>query len=173
MKEVVSSHGKEHAQEVLTRALAINKELLLNADEKILELAAIYHDVAAMTNRKEHHIVGAQIFREENKNLPEELVEKVAQCIEQHRASYKGDYSSIEAKIISAADRGVIDEQQIDKLFSRAYSYSRENGESHVHAILSAYKHIKNKYGKMDMRSIRMTYSSSITKRILTDSGIS
>ena len=149
----LESHGEAHITEVKERALAINKyledNLGIHADMEIINLAADFHDSTAMTDRPNHHLSGAELFISTTKGTYNILTQRrVAECIREHRASFKGEYSSLESQILSTADRGDINPNKISDLFRRAYTYSRENNLSHNDAVLSAFSHIKSKYGR-------------------------
>ena len=149
----LESHGRAHIKEVKERAFKINKyledNLGIHADMEIINLAADYHDITAMTDRPNHHLSGAARFYTDNKNTYGEITtRRVVECIREHRASFKGEYSSLESQILSTADRGDINPTKISDLFRRAYTYSRENNLSHEDAVHSSFNHIKSKYGR-------------------------
>lgn len=152
-KQKLESHGKVHIMEVKERAKKINayleNKLGIHADMAIINLAAEHHDVTAMTDRPNHHLSGAKEFIDSTKNKYGTItIRKVAECIREHRASYKGEYSSLESQILSTADRGEINAKSVPALFKRAYIYSRENKLTHDEAVQSAFTHIKSKYGE-------------------------
>lgn len=152
-KQKLESHGVEHVKEVQERALKINtyleNKLGIHADIGIINIAAQYHDVTAIDDRENHHKSGANLFLKECKDKYGQITKrKVYQCIWEHRASYKEEYSSIESQILSTADRDEINPSSIDKLFKRAYIYSKEHGLDHDVAVEKAYYHIKEKYGR-------------------------
>ena len=149
---VLESHGANHVKEVLQRANEINNYLYqtlgICGDKNILDYAARYHDIAAFLDRKNHHLVGASIFAKEyTGRLPMYIIKKITDSIKEHRASYKGDYSSLESQIISTADRDPISADSINDLYKRSYVYAREHGHTHEDAVDHAYHHIKEKYG--------------------------
>jgi len=80
-----------------------------NADEEIVELAALLHDYAGILDKKmyyDHHIHGARIAGEILGRLgyPEEKIEQVKHCILAHRSSKNIKRETIEAEIIADAD---------------------------------------------------------------------
>lgn len=81
----------------------------LNANIEVVELAALLHDYASIKNKnfyEEHHIHSAK-FAEEiliELNYSSDTIEKVKQCIFNHRGSEIGEKNSPEEKIIADAD---------------------------------------------------------------------
>ncbi len=96
-----------HVLAVLKHGLAPGKKL--KADLEIIELAALLHDYAAITDLKldkEHHLHGARMAGEllNKTDLPREKIEKIMSCILSHRASKKIKRQSLEAEILASAD---------------------------------------------------------------------
>lgn len=96
---------EQHVKYVVKEA----KELALkyNADLEIVELGALLHDVALMSNvgeRKDHHINGANIARDILKRIkyPEEKIESVVGCVFNHRSSKNA--TNIEEQCVADAD---------------------------------------------------------------------
>ncbi|GKX31642.1 hypothetical protein SH1V18_41220 [Vallitalea longa] len=81
----------------------------LDADKEIVELASLLHDYASIKDKKlidKHHIYGAE---EAGKILtrldyPEDGINKVKECIIQHRGSVKYNYTSKESICVASAD---------------------------------------------------------------------
>ena len=81
---------EEHIKYVVKEALDLAEKY--NADNEIVELAAILHDVALIAKtgtRQEHHITGAEITQNilSKYEYPQERIEKVKQCVFNHRSS--------------------------------------------------------------------------------------
>lgn len=81
----------------------------LDADKEIVEIAALLHDYASIKDSsmyKEHHIYGAieaeKILR--GFNYPEEKINKVKDCIIQHRGSVPLERTTVESMCIASAD---------------------------------------------------------------------
>ncbi len=81
----------------------------LDADQEIVEISAILHDYASVKDYalyKEHHIHGAN---EAEKLLiefdyPEEKINRIKECIVQHRGSIDISQSTIESICVASAD---------------------------------------------------------------------
>jgi len=96
-----------HILPVVRHSLALGKKL--KADLAVLEIAALLHDHAGITDMKlypSHHIHGAKIAEKILKkyNWPQEKIEAVKHCIQTHRGSIKLKHKTLEAKILASAD---------------------------------------------------------------------
>jgi len=95
----------------ILQVVRIGKSLAkkFNADEEIVELAALLHDYAGIKDyslHKNHHIHGAE---ESEKiltalNYPSDKMGKVKGCILNHRGSVPGKINSPEARCLTNAD---------------------------------------------------------------------
>jgi putative nucleotidyltransferase with HDIG domain len=79
------------------------------ADQDIVELAALLHDIAAIqdqNNRENHHISGAKEAERILKELkyPDDKIERVKHCVFSHRASKSIKRETIEAECVASAD---------------------------------------------------------------------
>lgn len=88
---------------------------------------ASYHDLGHYIDRKTHEIISAKIFMEDKKIrqwFTDEQIIIIKEAIEDHRASSNHEPRTIYGKIISTADRTIID---IDNTKRRSYSYGKRN----------------------------------------------
>ena len=125
------THGFSHVERVFNLCLHIGKEE--EADLEVLALASLLHDVARpleSAGRVEDHAVeGARIARHFLRSIgyPEEKVKEVAHAIEAHRFSRGPEPETLEAKILSDADK-------LDAIgaigVARVFMYSGEHGRS-------------------------------------------
>ncbi len=81
----------------------------LEADQEIVEIAALLHDYASVKDRKlyeEHHIHGAKLAEEILKkfNYPSDKIEQVKHCILSHRGSKTVQKLTKEALCVADAD---------------------------------------------------------------------
>ena len=82
---------------------------ILGADKEIVEIAALLHDYASVKDSsmyKEHHIHGAieaeKILKDFN--YPEERINRIKECIIQHRGSVPLERTTKESICIASAD---------------------------------------------------------------------
>ncbi len=125
------THGFSHVERVFNLCLHIGKGE--GADLEILALAALLHDVARPLESagkvEDHAVEGARIARHFLRGIgyPEEKVEEVAHAIEAHRFSGGPEPRTLEARILSDADK-------LDAIgaigVARVFMYSGEHGRS-------------------------------------------
>lgn len=111
---------------------------------------ASYHDLGHYIDRKTHEIISAEIFMKDEKIkqwFTDEQRNCIKEAIEDHRASSNHEPRTIYGKIISTADRTIID---IDNTIKRSYSYGKRNyiGLSDEEQIERVYQHLTEKYGE-------------------------
>lgn len=140
-------HGIKHIQTVIRKSLELAKNY--DVDINMVYTIAAYHDIGHYIDRKTHEIISAQMFMEDE-NMKQYFSEEqritIKQAIEDHRASSKHEPRSIYGKIVSTADRTMINLQDIIK---RSYSYGKRNYVelSEEEQINRVYEHLKEKYG--------------------------
>jgi len=140
------THGFSHVERVFNLCLHIGKEE--GADLEVLALASLLHDVARPLESsgkvEDHAVEGARIARHFLRSLgyPEEKVEAVAHAIEAHRFSRGPEPETLEAKILSDADK-------LDAIgaigVARVFMYSGEHGRS----IEDSLRHFEEKILKL------------------------
>jgi hypothetical protein len=103
------------------------KELagLFHADLEIVEIAALLHDYAGIKDKnlhQEHHIHGADEAERILKsfNYPEAQIQKVKECILNHRGSRQYSKLSPEAECLTNAD-AIAHIENLDSLFYLVY----------------------------------------------------
>ena len=103
------AHSIDHARMVITESLALAAHY--EVDQRMLYVAAAYHDLGLRDGREFHHIVSGKIIRADERLrqwFSEEQIEIIACAAEDHRASSKHEPRSIYGRIVAEADR-VID----------------------------------------------------------------
>lgn len=143
-----SGHGIEHIKYVIDRCLKF-AEQFDNIDLNILYTIAAFHDIGHHIDKKNHEIVSANIFYDNNdmkQFFNDEQRTIIKQGIEDHRASSDSIPRSVYGKIISSADRST----DVNEFLKRTHSYTlKHNPDATVDEMLErAYNHTKDKYGK-------------------------
>ncbi len=97
----------EHIKYVVENAVKLAKEY--GADVEIVELGALLHDIAMPSEygeRDEHHIYGAKIAEDllTKLNYPKDRIEKVKNCVLNHRGSTNTPRNTIEEQCVADAD---------------------------------------------------------------------
>lgn len=111
-----AAHQRNHAEEVITRSLALAEHY--EVDINMVYAIAAYHDTGLCEDRDTHHLVSGHIIRENQKLrdwFDEAQIETMAQAAEDHRASSGHEPRSIYGKIVAEADRLITPEKVIQR----------------------------------------------------------
>ncbi len=140
------THGFSHVERVFNLCMNIGEKE--GADLEVLALASLLHDIARPLEDAgkvdDHAIESARIARRFLKSLgyPDDKVEAVAHAIESHRFSRGPEPRTLEAKILSDADK-------LDAMgaigIARVFMYSGEHGRD----IDASLKHFEEKILKL------------------------
>jgi uncharacterized protein len=134
------SHDSGHVERVTRLAVFIAKRE--GADVEVVRKAAELHDIAR--DKPNHAIEGAKMAREilRKQGYGEDFIEKVVHCIEAHSFSSGIEPKTLEAKVLSDADK-------LDAIgaigVARAFMFSGEHGRS----IEDTLKHFEEKLLKL------------------------
>lgn len=140
--------GINHIKIVIKRSLELAKDY--DVDFDMVYTIASYHDLGHYIDRNTHEIISAKMFMQDEKIrqwFTDEQIIIIKEAIEDHRASSNHEPRTIYGKIISTADRTIID---IDNTIKRAYSYGKRNymNLSEEQQIERVYRHLTEKYGE-------------------------
>lgn len=127
----------EHIKYVVQNAIKLANEY--GADVEIVELGALLHDIAMPSEygeREQHHIYEAEIAEQLLTELdyPKERIEKVKNCVLNHRGSKNKPRNTIEEQCVADADV-IAHFDCIPSLFSLAYkeiNLSVSDGKEYV-----------------------------------------
>lgn len=141
-------HGIGHIKTVIKRSLKLAKNY--DVDLNMVYVIASYHDIGHYIDRKKHEIISAEMFMKDEKIkkwFTTEQINTIKDAIEDHRASSNHEPRTIYGRIVSTADRTIID---IDNTIRRSYSYGKRNyvGLSEEEQIERVYQHLTEKYGE-------------------------
>ena len=141
-------HGIGHIKTVIKRSLELAKNY--DVDLNMVYVIASYHDIGHYIDRKKHEIISAEMFMKDEKIrkwFTTEQINTIKEAIEDHRASSNHEPRTIYGRIVSTADRTIID---IDNTIRRSYSYGKRNyvGLSEEEKIERVYQHLTEKYGE-------------------------
>jgi len=134
-------HGLDHVLRVRDLALRIGEEVPEPVDREILELAALLHDIGRISGDEGHARRSAEIARIvlELANYPRDRIERIAEAIQAHSFSEGFKPGSIEAKVLSDADK-------LDALgaigVARVFAFSGAKGRSLEDSIKHFYEKI-------------------------------
>lgn len=141
-------HGINHIKTVIKRSIELAKGYDVDLD--MVYTIASYHDLGHYIDRNKHEIISAEIFMKDEKIkqwFTDEQRNIIKKAIEDHRASSNHEPRTIYGKIISTADRTIIN---IDNTIKRSYSYGKRNyiGLSEEEQIERVYQYLTEKYGE-------------------------
>ena len=141
-------HGINHIKTVIERSKKLSSDLNVNQD--IVYTVAAFHDIGHHIDRKNHEKVSAEIFYQNNEMksfFSEEERTTIKEAIEDHRSTLEGEPRSIYGKIVSSADRTILD---IDEALKRAYVYGKKHFPeySEEESRIRVRKHYIDKYGE-------------------------
>ncbi|MEK6826926.1 MAG: HD domain-containing protein [Nanoarchaeota archaeon] len=137
---------KFHFVPMRNYAIALAEKL--NADIEIVELAAWLHDIGSIIyGRENHHITGSEIAVKKLKefNYSAEKIEKVKNCIINHRGSVNNPRITLEEKIISDAD-ALSNFDNLAGVFAGVLLYEKLNQKE---AMISVREKLQRKYEQL------------------------
>ena len=142
-----SGHGIEHIRYVTERCMRF-AEQFEKINTNMLYAIAAFHDIAHHIDKKNHELLSAKMFYE-NEDMKaffsegERLI--IKEAIEDHRASANHEPRSDYGKIISSADRST----DVDDFLRRTHAYTlKHQPDCTVDEMIErAYLHTKEKYG--------------------------
>lgn len=145
--EKMFGHTAGHIAQVISRSFTILTNLKEKVDVSMVYMTAAYHDLGRLVDDDTHHIESAKMMRADEglkKLFSDEQIEIMAEAVEDHRASSKGDPRNIYGKIVSSADRDV----DVDEMLCRAYDYTKKlNPDFDDDAVIEdARVHLREKY---------------------------
>jgi uncharacterized protein len=100
-QQYIGSHGYEHTERVIEICKVLGKAL--KADMSILIPAAILHDIGRERDNHAYH--SAEIAREILRDLNYPMIDEIIHAIEVHSFSAGGQAKTLEAQILSDADK--------------------------------------------------------------------
>lgn len=147
------AHREQHFLDVYSTAMIIQTRVKdIEYDPIAIVFAAYFHDLFAWS-REDHHERSHQFMLDTDHplirdNMTDFTREWVALACREHRASFKGQFSSTFTALINAADRGL--PGNVPLMIDRAVKF-REHRHPEMSAdecMAGAIQHIKEKYGR-------------------------
>ena len=142
-----SGHGIKHINYVIDRCFRF-AEQFDNIDLDMLYTVAAFHDIGHHIDKKNHEILSAKIFYD-NEDIKHFFTDEqriiIKEAIEDHRASLDSVPRSDYGKIISSADRST----DVNEFLRRTHAYTlKHTPEATLEQMLiRAYNHTSDKYG--------------------------
>jgi hypothetical protein len=146
-------HQPNHAKEVMAEAKHLcHLAGFTLAERQAAVIGAGWHDAFA-DQRETHHqlahdaLMGDVVGYASEYGVTEEVIVLAARACLEHRASWKGGYTSRVSELVSAADRGK--PTSLKRELVRAMKYGMDKlGRDEVEAKINACAHMHEKYGR-------------------------
>ncbi len=155
------AHGIDHAQTVIAESAALARHYA-DVDEEMLYIIAAYHDTGLCEGRERHHKVSGEILRADKficSLFSEEQIGIMADAVEDHRASSKGEPRTIYGRLVAEADRVI----STDVTLRRTVQYGlKQNPEATVEQHFARFcDHLEAKYAEGGYLKLYIPYSSN------------
>ncbi len=162
-------HTGDHINYVIRRALKFAEEVP-NIDYDMVYIIAAYHDLGRLIDNETHNIESAKMLLEDDfiKKLYSKKQRMImAEAIEDHRASLKGEPRNIYGKIVSSADRNT----NIHQAVKRSFSYNRVLNPSKTvnETIEDTRIHLREKFGRGGYATKKMYFKDEEYEKYLDE----
>lgn len=145
------AHRLDHIDSVWRNAQALMEHFDEGEiNQKMVAIAVFTHDLFSWS-RNNHHLLAAEYVRTTDawymEDISDEDRETIALAVEQHRASYTGDYSTIYSEIMASADKN--EPTNLIAMIKRSISYAESRLQmDYVTAVQHAFDHMVEKFGR-------------------------
>lgn len=143
-----AAHRRDHVTIVIEQSLTLAKTH--NLDLNMAYAIAAYHDVGLEYGRDTHHIESKRIMLEDGELLrwfSAEQIAKMADAVEDHRASSKSAPRTIYGRVVAEADRVIESETIIRRTIQYTLSHHPELNKDEGYVRMLEHLHEKYDYG--------------------------
>lgn len=145
-------HNISHFNFVTKNCVNYAKQLIekgVDIDLDIAYIVGAYHDIGISVAREGHALTSGKIVREDKmlkKYYSAEVIEMIAQAVEDHSSHLEYEPRSIYGKLVADADRN----NSLYLVFSRPVKYGLKNekGKTRSEHIDRVYDFVKSKFGR-------------------------
>lgn len=145
-------HNVSHFNFVTKNCVNYAKQLIekgVDVDLDIAYIVGAYHDIGITVAREGHALTSGKIVREDKmlkKYYSADVVEMIAQAVEDHSSHLEYEPRSIYGKLVADADRN----NTLYLVFSRPVKYGLKNekGKTRGEHIDRVYEFVKSKFGR-------------------------
>lgn len=146
--------------------IAKNNAKLYGANQDIVSLAALLHDIASVTNKdytEEHHLIGAEIAEEllQKYNLTQEQISLIKKCILNHRGSRLMQKNSNEEICLADAD-AMAHFYSIPSLLEMVYVEKKLSIDDGAEFVLNKLKRSYNKLSPQGKKIVSSRYKAAL-----------
>lgn len=167
--EVSYSHGSKHIDDVMNLGVMLLQDNIerfeTEKEVKTLFMSIILHDCTRNIDKKNHEESAEEfinILMDYSKVFSLIImynnidVNQMILAIREHRASYKGEFSSPISELLSSSDRG--NPESLDDRITRSFNYAKEHGKNDYDAWTHAIDHMKEKFGRNGYQKLPKMY---------------
>ena len=141
-----NAHNIDHVDAVIKSSIQEAKDL--GASVTLSMVAAAYHDIGLVKDRKTHHLVSGEMMRKDeflNSTFPPSIVELLSEAAEDHRASSSTPPRSLYGAIVSDSDRQL----EAETVVRRTIQYAAAHGATTLPQIKEhVFSHLAEKYSE-------------------------
>lgn len=145
-----AAHRIDHIDEVYQNAIQINTVLGLGLDTGYLAIIVYTHDLFAVHRNNHHDLAAAHLLTTDEwymTGIDKNTRILLANAVREHRASYKGAYSSMLSEVLASADKGA--PTNLLAMIERSFMYGRTKlALDTTDATIHAFKHMHEKFGR-------------------------
>lgn len=146
--------------------IAKNNAKLYGANQDIVSLAALLHDIASVTNKdytEEHHLIGAEIAEEllQKYNLTQEQITLIKKCILNHRGSRLMTKNSPEEICLADAD-AMAHFYSIPSLLEMVYVEKKLSIDDGAEFVFNKLKRSYNKLSPQGKKIVSSRYKAAL-----------
>lgn len=146
--------------------IAKNNAKLYGANQDIVSLAALLHDIASVTNKEyteEHHLIGAEIAEQllQKYNLTQEQITLIKKCILNHRGSRLMTKNSPEEICLADAD-AMAHFYSIPSLLEMVYVEKKLSIDDGAEFVLNKLKRSYNKLSPQGKKIVSSRYKAAL-----------
>lgn len=139
----MGSHGWQHIQDVLSRAVRIKGSPLTDSEYA----AILFHDCSLKNGDRATHAEDSAAIAQRQLRwfFSEYELRLITDAIRCHRASYQGMRKTWIEDLVASADRNP---PCLAAIAKRSYQYAREHGMDDGNALAHVVEHVREKYGR-------------------------
>jgi hypothetical protein len=146
------AHGRKHINETYTMAIRLTQELGWEINNDVVVLGIVYHDATCHLGRDDHHRTAVEALESDRIELrglgyTDDEIDHAKDCVLTHRNSWEGSINSLEARMVRAADVGLIFEN-IDNAVKRGIAFRSEWDMTDEERLTESRRHIALKFNR-------------------------
>lgn len=142
------AHDENHVKRVMAQSMELSGHYQ-ELNSNMVYAAAAYHDTGLTVGRERHHLESGRIVRADKRLMQwfdGQEIERIAQAVEDHRASASSEPRSLYGRIVAEADRDIEPKAIVRRTVEYGLDHYPElDEEGHW---MRAKQHLNEKYGE-------------------------